>query len=97
MGGGHRTFPLRLSGQKFKLGWGHCTNFENNWGGDTAQLLRCGWVSCGAYVSGGSVAEPMCWVGGLVKSDFRTHSGSHQSTAWIQNPSSSRVWQLLQV
>ena len=32
-------------------------------------------------------------VGGLVKSDFRTHSGSHQSTAWIQNPSSSRVWQ----
>ena len=24
-----------------------------------------GWVGCGAYVSGGSVAEPMCWVGGL--------------------------------
>ena len=34
------------------------------------------------------------WVGGLVKFDFRTHSGSHQSTAWIQNISSSRVWQL---
>ena len=33
------------------------------------------------------------WVGRLVKSDFITHSGSHQSTAWIQNPSSSRVWQ----
>ena len=42
-----------------------------------------GWVGCGAYVSGG-----------LVKSDFITHSGSHQSTAWIQNPSLSRVWQL---
>ena len=45
------------------------------------------------------VAEPMCRVGGLVvaepmcrlvKSDFRSHSGSHQSTAWIQNPSWSR-------
>ena len=36
------------------------------------------------------------WVGGLVKSDFITHSGSHQSTAWIQNPSSSRVWQKLE-
>ena len=44
------------------------------------------------------VAEPMCRVGGLVvaepmcrlvKSDFISHSGSHQSTAWIQ----SRVWQ----
>ena len=34
------------------------------------------------------------WVGGrLVKSDFRSHSGSHQSPAWIQNPSWSRVWQ----
>ena len=32
-------------------------------------------------------------MGRLVKSDFITHSGSHQSTAWIQNPSSSRVWQ----
>ena len=50
------------------------------------------------------VAEPMCRVGGLVvaepmcrlvKSDFRSHSGSHQSTAWIQNPSWSRVWQYL--
>ena len=35
---------------------------------------------------GGSLAEPMCQ---LVKSDFITHSGSHQSTAWIQNPGSS--------
>ena len=33
-------------------------------------------------------------VGGrLVKTDFITHSGSHQSSAWIQNPSWSRVWQ----
>ena len=31
--------------------------------------------------------------GRLVKSDFITHSGSHQSSAWIQNPSWSRVWQ----
>ena len=34
------------------------------------------------------------WVGGrLVKCDFRSHSGSHQSSAWIQNPSWSQVWQ----
>ena len=31
---------------------------------------------CGAYESGGR----------LVKSDFRSHSGSHQRSAWIQNP-----------
>ena len=41
----------------------------------------------GGWVGGG-------WVGGrLVKTDFITHSGSHQSSAWIQNPSLSRVWQ----
>ena len=34
--------------------------------------------------------------GGLVKCDFRSHSGSHQSSAWIQNPSSSRVWKKVQ-
>ena len=34
-GGEHRTFQLRLSGQMFKLGWGHRTKFQNNWGGDT--------------------------------------------------------------
>ena len=33
------------------------------------------------------------WVAGLVKSDYLTHSGFHQSSAWIQNPSSSQVWQ----
>ena len=28
------------------------------------------------------------WLGGrLVKSDFITHSGSNQSSVWIQNPS----------
>ena len=27
------------------------------------------------------------WVGGLVKTDFRSQSGSHWSSAWIQNPS----------
>ena len=43
-----------------------------------------GWV-------GGSDAQSMCQ---LVKCDFRSNSGSHQSTAWIHNPSSSRVWQL---
>ena len=31
--------------------------------------------------------------GGWVKCDFRSHFGSHQSSAWIKNPSSSRVWQ----
>ena len=31
--------------------------------------------------------------GRLVKCDFRSHSGSYQSSAWIQNSSSSRVWQ----
>ena len=28
IGGGHRTFQLRLSCQIFKLGWGHRTNLE---------------------------------------------------------------------
>ena len=37
-------------------------------------------------------------VGGrLVKSDFRSHSGSYQISAWIQDPSQSRVWQSLGV
>ena len=31
----------------------------------------------------------------MVKCDFRSHSGSHQSSAWIQNSSWSRVWQLV--
>ena len=31
--------------------------------------------------------------GRLVKSDSRSHSGSHQRSALIQNPSLSRVWQ----
>ena len=26
--GEHRTFKLRLSGQMFKLGWGHSTKFQ---------------------------------------------------------------------
>ena len=43
---------------------------------------------------GGSVAQSMCQ---LVKCDFRSRSGSHQSTAWIQNPNSSRVWQYLKL
>ena len=30
---------------------------------------------------------------GATRLDFRSHSGSHQSSAWIQNPSSSWVWQ----
>ena len=35
-----------------------------------------------------------CLSGGmLVKMDFRSYSGSHRSRAWIQNPSSSWVWQ----
>ena len=33
-------------------------------------------------------------MGGMfVNMDFRSHSGSDQSSAWIQNPSLSRVWE----
>ena len=68
--GGHRTFHRSVTGQMFKLRWGHRTKWEPlGWG--------AGWVG-----------------GRLVKCDFRSHSGSYQSSAWIQNPCSSRrVWQ----
>ena len=53
-------------------------------GGATAYL---GGIT--AYLVGGATA----YLGGFhclsVKTDPITHSGSHQSTAWIQNPSSS--------
>ena len=54
-GGGHRTFKLRLSGQIFKLGWGHRTKFYDVWeaggGGHhtfklrlSGQIFILGWV-----------------------------------------------------
>ena len=43
-----------------------------------------GWVSWlvaePMWRGGGSVVEPICR---LVKCDFKSHSGSHQSSAWI--------------
>ena len=80
-----------------QLGWGHRTTLKEN-------NLGAGWVGgATAYlVSELEVPLLIWWVVPVyligchclsVKRDFRSHSGSHQSTAWIQNPSSSRVWQ----
>ena len=44
----------------------HCSQFLSNPSG--------GWVGCAAYVVGGSVAQPMWWVGGL-------HVHNH-ATSW---------------
>ena len=80
-GGGHRTLQLRLSGQILI------------WGGDTAQSSRTNGVGTPHNIERTNPGAG--WVGGgwFIKSDFITHSGTHRITAWIQNPSLSRVWQ----
>ena len=42
-----------------------------------------------------SISKVGWWLSGWGVGDFRSHFGSHQTSAWIQNPSSSGVWHFL--
>ena len=48
---------------------------------------------CGHWTTFKEPIHKPCFGGWLLKCYFRSHSGSHQNSAWFQNPSLNRVWQ----